>query len=624
MSKRFKALKGLNPLIWLITSFCFTFSTNSLAQQVDNKGTEFIISFTANFDGTGNVELHLTGDIPTEVTINYPMNSPTFIATENIIPGTVTIVQIPIAANNNSNFPDTIQDNAIHATAANEFVVYTVNRRPQSSDAALALPVDTMNTRYLVSSFNPRARGSQFAVYASQDNTEVTINPVNNMVGRPANIPFMITLNRGQVYYGRSEATTGANGSLMGTSIIATRPVGVTNGNVCTHVPDNITACDHIYEVAQPVQSWGLSASAANLPNRPNGTIYRILASEDNTTVTLNGVVEGTINSREFIQTDPLNGNVHFSANNPIFVTQYMTGQSYPGATLGDPAMGNMIPSEQYLADYTFSTVGGSQFAQNFVTVIAANSDVGSLLLDGAPIPASDYSPVPGVPFSAAVIELSQGTHTTSSNTPHGITVQGYNNFDSYIYPGGALFAFINAAGDPFPPVCEISYSGDLASGNVRDNANDEDTNGNGVLDQGEDINGNSVLDADTGVFFVNLVASDNVNVVINPFSPGDGSVDITATRTNASMPGTATIEGTDGAGNTCRINVVLQENDGMVCDLDGDLNVDTDDLNIIRAARNTPATQSDPRDIDENGVINMLDYRQCTVLCTQTRCAVL
>ena len=48
------------------------------AQQIDNKGTEFILAFTPNFDSSGDVEIHLTGDIATQVTINYPMNSPTF------------------------------------------------------------------------------------------------------------------------------------------------------------------------------------------------------------------------------------------------------------------------------------------------------------------------------------------------------------------------------------------------------------------------------------------------------------------------------------------------------------------------------------------------------------------
>ena len=33
-------------------------------------------------------------------------------------------------------------------------------------------------------------------------------------------------------------------------------------------------------------------------------------------------------------------------------------GSRSAGASLGDPAMANMIPPEQYLEDYTFSTVG--------------------------------------------------------------------------------------------------------------------------------------------------------------------------------------------------------------------------------------------------------------------------
>ncbi|ABG41268.1 hypothetical protein Patl_2757 [Paraglaciecola sp. T6c] len=591
------------------------------AQQIDNKGTEFILAFTPNFDTTGDVEIHLTGDTATQVTINYPMNSPTFTTVENVVPGSVTVVPIPITAISNAT-PNTIQDNAIHAVAAEEFVVYTVNRRPQTSDAALGLPVDTMNTQYIVSTYDPLF-GSQFAVYASQNNTIVTITPNNNLNGHVANTPFDVTLNRGEVYYAAS-ASTGVNGSLMGTIIDATRPVGLVNGNRCANVPNNTSACDHIYEVAQPVQSWGLSASATNLPNRPSGTIYRIVASEDNTSVEINGIFQGSINRGEFIETPLLTGNLSFSGNNPIFVTQYMPGQSSPGATLGDPAMGNMIPSEQYLTDYTFSTVGDSQFVQNFATIIAANTDVGSLLLDGVPVPAEDFTPFDDIPFSSAVIELTQGTHTTSSLNPHGITVEGYNGFDSYIYPGGALFGFINSQGDPFPPVCSVTMNGDMANGSVSDNANNEDLNNNGQLDPGEDANNNGVLDADTGVFFVNTLSSTNVSVSVSPFAAGDGSVSVTATRIDGSQPGSASIEGVDGAGNSCALEIVFTDDEAMACDIDGDMNVDMDDLMMIRAARNMTALPGDLRDNDANGVINILDFRQCAVQCTQNRCAVL
>ena len=591
------------------------------AQQIDNKGTEFILAFTPNFDSSGDVEIHLTGDIATQVTINYPMNSPTFTTVENVVPGSVTVVAIPITAISNAT-PNTIRDNAIHAIATEEFVVYTVNRRAQSSDAALGLPVDTMNTQYIVSTYNPLF-SSQFAVYASQDNTVVTITPNNDLNGHVASTPFDVTLNRGEIYYGES-ATTGPTGSLTGTIIEATRPVGLVNGNRCTNVPNNTSACDHIYEVAQPVQSWGLTASATNLPNRPSGTIYRIVASEDNTSVEINGIFQGTINRGEFIETPLLTGNLSFSGDNPIFVTQYMPGQSSPGATLGDPAMGNMIPSEQYLTDYTFSTVGDSQFVQNFATIIAANADVGSLLLDGVPVPAGDFTPFDDIPFSSAVIELTQGTHTTSSLNPHGITVEGYNGFDSYIYPGGALFGFINSQGDPFPPVCSVTMNGDMASGSVSDNTNDEDLNNNGQLDPGEDANNNGVLDADTGVFFVNTLSSTNVSISVSPFAAGDGSVSVSATRIDGSQPGSASIEGVDGAGNTCALEIEFTDEEAMACDIDGDMNVDMDDLMMIRAARNMSALPGDLRDNDGNGVINTLDFRQCAIQCTQNRCAVL
>ena len=79
--------------------------------------------------------------------------------------------------------------------------------------------------------------------------------------------------------------------------------------------------------VAQPVQSWGNEILVANLPNRPDGSIYRILASQDDTTVTQDGSTLSTINRGQFIETPSLAGNHIFAANKPIFVVQFMTGE---------------------------------------------------------------------------------------------------------------------------------------------------------------------------------------------------------------------------------------------------------------------------------------------------------
>lgn len=58
--------------------------------------------------------------------------------------------------------------------------------------------------------------------------------------------------------------------------------------------------------------------------------------------------------------------------------------------------------------------------------------------------------------------------------------------------------------------------------------------------------------------------------------------------------------------------------------DLNGDGDVDRDDLNVLLARRNTPATgPDDPADLDGDGMITTLDARILVTLCTRERCAV-
>lgn len=61
-----------------------------------------------------------------------------------------------------------------------------------------------------------------------------------------------------------------------------------------------------------------------------------------------------------------------------------------------------------------------------------------------------------------------------------------------------------------------------------------------------------------------------------------------------------------------------------LLCDADGDDDVDREDIAAIVALRNTPAAgPADPLDRDGNGTINVLDARQCALECTNPDCAV-
>jgi hypothetical protein len=542
----------------MILLILILYTGNTRGQDLDNKGKDFIMTFLPNL-ASPTTELHLTASAPTTVTVEYPVNAPTFSTSVAVNPGTITIVNIPAQASSGWT-PGSVQDQAVHAYADTEFVCYMINRASATSDAALALPVDVMNTEYIVLTYNSNVvvqDRSEFAVVAGYNNTKVTITPNKALAGGyAAGASFSIMLNRGEAFLGQG-IINGAAGDLTGTIISSDKPIGMTNGNVCTNVPPDVTFCDHIFEVAQPVQTWGNNIMVANLPNRPGGTIYRILASEDNTDIKMDGASLGMRNKGGYIETTLINGSHVFSSDKPIYVTQYMSGDSNPGADQGDPAMGNMIPSEQYLNAYTFSTVGENQFARNFVTIIAANSDRGTLQLDGTTIPAGDYSPIAGTSFSSVTKEITSGTHNTASLNGHGITVVGINNYDSYLYAGGARFKFINPVGDANAPICNVKFEGTSFYGTAMDARASEDVNNNDVLDPGEDLNGNGQIDEDTGIFFVVLApGSVNLNLQVDPFVPGEPSIGYTVSLIDPMLPGNGSVVVTDGAGNTCSSDI--------------------------------------------------------------------
>jgi hypothetical protein len=69
---------------------------------------------------------------------------------------------------------------------------------------------------------------------------------------------------------------------------------------------------------------------------------------------------------------------------------------------------------------------------------------------------------------------------------------------------------------------------------------------------------------------------------------------------------------------------LVLQRATGVVvqrCDVNGDGEIDTRDLNLIRAAIGTAVGANDVKDSVPDGIITMNDVRACTLVCTNARC---
>ena len=247
------------------------------------------------------------------------------------------------------------------------------------SDASMLYPVPTWDRinhvigwRVINDGFGNQ--GSYVSIIAAYDGTEVTVTPsVSTLAGAgvPAGspgVPFQINLDEGDL---AEVMTSTLDSHLTGTRVEtdANHPVAVFSGNECTFIPTNVQACDHIEEQLAGVRLWGQHFIASRVQPRSaqvDTSLWQIYASEDNTTVTIHNDPEVTgigntnfnLNSGEMVEmyvggVQAVPGDFEVEANKPIALINYMTGAQNPGAAnIGDPAMVQLSPIEQFLPRY--------------------------------------------------------------------------------------------------------------------------------------------------------------------------------------------------------------------------------------------------------------------------------
>ena len=112
---------------------------------------------------------------------------------------------------------------------------------------------------------------------------------------------------------------------------------------------------------------------------------------------------------------------------------------------------------------------------------------------------------------------------------------------------------------DENDPVCSLAESvPGTFTGTARDDQPSEDTNGDGVLGEGEvDLNGNGYIDEDSGILSVQLLeGAKNLTLEVDPFDPGAASVAFQIEPTDPEASFSGTVRASDRAGNTCERTV--------------------------------------------------------------------
>jgi len=481
---------------------------------------------------------------------------------------TITTVNLPVDTDRMSR--SRVQNYGIEIISADDIVVYALNRQPYSTDAALVLPVDSLGFDYMTMNYISRTNATEFAITALYPDTNITIYPTS-----PYDFYNVDTIEPINISMGKLEtymlSTAYAPKDFTGTFITANKLISVSTGDRCANVPRNHVACDHLFEITPPISTWGKSFLSVPLALRLNGDVFRILASEDDTEVYINGVLVDTLSKSKFHEVI-LEEASYIEANKPVQVAQYSTGLNY-GRGSGDPFMMLVPPFEQYLNSYTFNTLAADQnIDYNYINVIIRSDAINTITLDGEPVDSSLFQQIHTTEYSGAQIPVTHGSHHIESFVPFGLFVYGFGRFESYGYPGGMAFEKINPVGDRFAPNLTLQTVGqsilvratdneDINANGVLDLGEDlnsngvidirsEDVNLNGILDDGEDENNDTIIDKDSGIFAIELVDSENLQLEIGNFVPGDKDVEFEISVIDPQFLAQGTLVVSDAVGN--------------------------------------------------------------------------
>ncbi|SFE06436.1 gliding motility-associated C-terminal domain-containing protein [Chitinophaga sp. CF118] len=461
------------------------------AQNLSNKGKDFWVSYGHHEfmePGQPNSQemiLYLSAEQPAQVTVtldgttwtrSYTIPANTVIASD-LIPKSgafdARLYSVPPLFGGTGG-EGLFTKKGIHITSDVPIVAYAHIYGSASSGATTLMPTETWGYYYVSLNSEQSYASDCFSwmyVVADHDNTQIQITPsVLTRNGRPAGVPFTVTLNKGQVYQVVG-ATTGATGlELTGTTVrsIANSadtcfPVAVFSGSsrtVIGCIPGQGSSGDNNMQQVFPSQAWGkryLTAptSVDNTPASLMTNIYKVVVKDPTTVVKRNGTV---------IPLASLIGNSYYrfvsntadyiEADKPILVAQFMSSSGACPNTggNGDPEMIYLSPVEQSIKKIGFYRNTVESITVNYLTMIIPKGGIPSLNIDGVlGAGALTYSyPHPNLPGYTVGIKkwiASKAQCLVQSDSGFTAITYGLGSVESYGYNAGTLINNLNVMG---------------------------------------------------------------------------------------------------------------------------------------------------------------------------------
>ncbi|WP_207495242.1 PKD domain-containing protein [Aridibaculum aurantiacum] len=436
------------------------------AQNLSNRGREFWLAYGHNnlFHHGNGQQLVLYLSTEQAATVTVSVNGTGFSQTYNIPANTVRqSIEIPKNGPNDARIQTEGESNrGIHISSNVPIVAYAHQYGANSSGATMLMPVETFGYTYYSLNYHQESNSnpsySWFFVVASENNTRVEITPsVVTQGGRAANVPFVVNLQRGQVYnvFGQSNSLVGQD--LTGSKIRSIagsdgkcHPIGVFSG------ASRMIICGSSGEFMQqqifPASAWGTryltynTISTANI-NSPNTNWYRVAVRDPNTVVYRNGTRLTNLQRNFYYEFSGTSGD-YIEADRPVLVGQYVPSMqscaSYTGN--GDPEMFFLSPLEQAINRARFYATSNQSITNVYVSVIIHQLGFNSLTVNGS----NAFDVVknhPQNPDYRVAIKLlpTNSPHTIQSDSAFTAITYGFGNVESYGYNAGTLVNNLDA-----------------------------------------------------------------------------------------------------------------------------------------------------------------------------------
>ncbi|GAA4318829.1 hypothetical protein GCM10023149_17110 [Mucilaginibacter gynuensis] len=448
----------------LLLLILFFFAENSFAQSnTSNKGTEFWTAYMEHYyaadasERPSQMALYITSDVNTSGRVELANGA--FSLPYTVRANQVTIVDIPVSAYIRGPGQSL---KGIHITAGKPVAVYAHIYAKSVSGATLLLPVNTLGKKYISINYTQKSNAegerrkafSTILVVATEDNTQVVINPTQQLTdGKPANQPFNVFLKKGEVYQVDSETDlTGSTVNSFSTTNEPCKKIAVFSGSTkigigCVYELDKFSS-DNLFQQVYPTAAWGKNYITVPLASR-TFDIYRIVLSDPQTEVKLNGAVVTPNTGSQFIELI-LQGTQYITADKPIQVAQYAVTQGqtfdcrFSGGDIGDPEMIYLNPLEQTIDHVTLYSTDKDAIKNNFINVVIKTTAVSSFVLDGSPYTIFEPIQATNNEYSYAQISVGVGTHNISAQEGFNAIAYGFGNNESYGYAAGTNLANLN------------------------------------------------------------------------------------------------------------------------------------------------------------------------------------